>query len=55
MRQARVDGVIICTAHAAHMDMGMKFLAAGKVCFFFSVTSFNLRNFRNFRNFCDNP
>jgi predicted dehydrogenase len=27
---AKVDGVIICTAHAAHADMGSKFLAAGK-------------------------
>jgi predicted dehydrogenase len=27
---AEVDGVIICTAHAAHADMGSKFLAAGK-------------------------
>jgi len=27
---AKIDGVIICTAHACHADMGMKFLAAGK-------------------------
>ena len=27
---AKVDGVIICTAHSCHADMGMKFLAAGK-------------------------
>jgi predicted dehydrogenase len=27
---AKIDGVIICTAHACHADMGGKFLAAGK-------------------------
>jgi len=27
---AKVDGVIICTAHSCHADMGMKFLKAGK-------------------------
>ena len=27
---AKTDGVIICTAHACHADMGAKFLAAGK-------------------------
>lgn len=27
---ANIDGVIICTAHSCHADMGMKFLAAGK-------------------------
>jgi len=27
---AKVDGVIICTAHSCHADMRMKFLAAGK-------------------------
>ena len=27
---ANLDGVIICTAHACHADMGKKFLAAGK-------------------------
>lgn len=27
---AKIDGVIICTAHACHADMGAKFLAAGK-------------------------
>lgn len=27
---AKVDGVIICTAHSCHADMGAKFLAAGK-------------------------
>jgi predicted dehydrogenase len=27
---ARLDGVIICTAHACHMEMGSQFLAAGK-------------------------
>ena len=27
---AKLDGVIICTAHACHADMGAKFLAAGK-------------------------
>lgn len=27
---AKLDGVIICTAHACHADMGMKFLAVGK-------------------------
>jgi len=27
---AAIDGVIICTAHACHADMGKKFLAAGK-------------------------
>jgi len=27
---AAIHGVIICTAHACHADMGMKFLAAGK-------------------------
>jgi len=27
---AEIDGVIICTAHACHADMGSKFLAAGK-------------------------
>jgi predicted dehydrogenase len=26
----RIDGVIICTAHSCHNDMGAKFLAAGK-------------------------
>merc|ERR1711865_1131378 len=26
---AKVDGVIICTAHSCHADMGMKFLKAG--------------------------
>ena len=26
----KIDGVIICTAHACHAEMGMKFLAAGK-------------------------
>jgi predicted dehydrogenase len=27
---AKIDGVIICTAHSCHADMGAKFLAAGK-------------------------
>lgn len=30
---SKVDGVIICTAHSCHADMGMKFLAAGKHVF----------------------
>ena len=27
---AKLDGVIICTAHSCHMSMGMQFLKAGK-------------------------
>ena len=27
---AKIDGVIICTAHACHAEMGLQFLAAGK-------------------------
>ena len=27
---AKIDGVIICTAHACHAEMGLAFLAAGK-------------------------
>lgn len=27
---AKIDGVIICTAHACHAEMGSQFLAAGK-------------------------
>lgn len=30
---AKIDGVIVCTAHACHAEMGMQFLAAGKHVF----------------------